>query len=83
MSHELSRRHQDQIAEKAAIIANTAFGLGRTAERNRILEELIKNKVMRIDALGLLCFVNCNSLKVEYSKIFDITKEEETNDGSN
>lgn len=40
MSHEMSRTHQEQVAEKAAIIANTAFGLGRTAERNRIIELL-------------------------------------------
>jgi hypothetical protein len=44
MSHELSKRHQEQIAEKAAIIANTAFGLGRTAERNRIIE-LLKDEL--------------------------------------
>ena len=42
MSHEMSRTHQEQVAEKAAIIANTAFGLGRTAERNRIIE-IIRN----------------------------------------
>ena len=41
MSHEISKKHQDQIAEKAAIIANAAFGLGRTAERNRIIEILV------------------------------------------
>jgi hypothetical protein len=41
MSHELSKKHQDQVAEKAAIIANAAFGLGRTAERNRIIELLV------------------------------------------
>jgi hypothetical protein len=38
----MSRTHQEQVAEKAAIIANTAFGLGRTAERNRIIE-IIRN----------------------------------------
>ena len=41
MSHEMSKKHADQVAEKAAIIANAAFGLGRTAERNRIIELLI------------------------------------------
>lgn len=44
MSHEMSKKHADQVAEKAAIIANTAFGLGRTAERNRILE-LLKDEL--------------------------------------
>ena len=38
MSHEMSKKHADQVAEKAAIIANTAFGLGRQSERNRILD---------------------------------------------
>ena len=41
MSHEMSKKHADQVAEKAAIIANAAFGLGRTAERNRIIELLV------------------------------------------
>jgi hypothetical protein len=40
-------------------------------ERKKILDLLIANKVMRIDALGLLCFVNCDNLKVQYSHIFD------------
>lgn len=40
MSHEMSKKHQDQVAEKAAIIANTAFLLGRRAERDHILELL-------------------------------------------
>ena len=41
MSREMSKAHQKQVAEKAAIIANTAFGLGRTAERNLIIEILV------------------------------------------
>ena len=36
MSHQLSRKHQDQIAEKAAIIANQAFSMGRQSEQDRI-----------------------------------------------
>jgi hypothetical protein len=47
MSHELSKKHQDQIAEKAAIIANTAFGLGRQSERNRILEIISDESINR------------------------------------
>ena len=43
MSHEMSKKHADQVAEKAAIIANTAFMLGRKAERNHILE-ILKNQ---------------------------------------
>ena len=36
MSHQLSKKHQDQIAEKAAIIANQAFSMGRQSEQDRI-----------------------------------------------
>jgi hypothetical protein len=45
MSHEMSKKHADQVAEKAAIIANTAFGLGRTAERNRIIDLMMNQLV--------------------------------------
>jgi hypothetical protein len=40
MSHEMSRTHQEQVAEKAAIIANTAFKLGIETEGRRILDLL-------------------------------------------
>jgi glycerol-3-phosphate O-acyltransferase len=40
MSHEMSRTHQEQVAEKAAIIANTAFKLGLETEGRRILDLL-------------------------------------------
>lgn len=43
MSHEMSKKHADQVAEKAAIIANTAFILGRKAERTHIIE-ILKNE---------------------------------------
>ena len=43
MSHEMSKKHADQVAEKAAIIANTAFMLGRKAERTHILD-ILKNQ---------------------------------------
>jgi hypothetical protein len=39
----MSKKHQEQVAEKAAIIANTAFKLGRRAERDRIVD-IIKNR---------------------------------------
>lgn len=45
MSHEMSKKHQDQVAEKAAIIANTAFKLGRRAERDHIIELLMNEPV--------------------------------------
>lgn len=48
MSHEMSKTHQEQVAEKAAIIANTAFKLGLETEGRRILgilkEELTLHK---------------------------------------
>ena len=40
MSHEMSKTHQEQVAEKAAIIANAAFKLGLETEGRRILEIL-------------------------------------------
>jgi glycerol-3-phosphate O-acyltransferase len=36
----MSRTHQEQVAEKAAIIANTAFKLGLETEGRRILDLL-------------------------------------------
>jgi hypothetical protein len=46
MSHEMSRKHQEQVAEKAAIIANTAFKLGLETEGRRILEILNEELTM-------------------------------------
>lgn len=77
MSHEMSKAHQNQVAEKAAIIANTAFGLGRTAERNRIIELLKEN------------FCDCDSdnckgwFLPDAESIIKKIIGEETNDGSN
>jgi hypothetical protein len=57
MAHEMSKKHQDQVAEKAAIIANTAFGLGRTAERNRIIE-IITNRSNATGREELIALIN-------------------------
>lgn len=38
MSHEMSKKHQEQVAEKTAILVNHAFRMGIQAERNRIIE---------------------------------------------
>ena len=46
MSHEMSRTHQEQVAEKAAIIANTAFKLGLETEGRRILDLLNSELVL-------------------------------------
>ena len=45
MAHEMSKKHQDQVAEKAAIIANTAFLLGRKAERQHIIDLMMNEPV--------------------------------------
>jgi hypothetical protein len=45
MAHEMSKKHQDQVAEKAAIIANTAFMLGRRAERQHIIDLMMNEPV--------------------------------------
>lgn len=46
MSHEMSRTHQEQVAEKAEIIANTAFKLGLETEGRRILDILNEELTM-------------------------------------
>jgi hypothetical protein len=45
MSHEMSKKHADQVAEKAAIIANSAFMLGRQAERQHIIDLMMNQPV--------------------------------------
>lgn len=45
MSHQMSKAHQEMVAEKAAIIANTAFILGRKAERQHIIEIMMNQPV--------------------------------------
>lgn len=39
---------------------------GATEERERIVQLLLANKVLRIDALGEWVFVNCDTLEVQY-----------------
>jgi hypothetical protein len=46
MSHDMSKKHQEQVAEKAAIIANTAFKLGLETEARRILDILNEELTM-------------------------------------
>jgi hypothetical protein len=41
----MSKEHQKQVAEKAAIIANTAFILGRKAERQHIIDIMMNQPV--------------------------------------
>lgn len=45
-------------------------------EHERIIKKLIDKGVMRVDALGSIVYVNCNTLEVEY--LGDtLSKEEE------
>lgn len=53
MSHEMSKKHADQVAEKTAIIANTAFMLGRKAERQHIID-IIKNQPVSEDVYKVI-----------------------------
>ena len=46
--------------------AHNAFGIGVRTERERIIKLLIANNVLRLDALGSLVFINCDTLAVEY-----------------
>ena len=39
---------------------------GERLERERLIEMLIANKVIRRDALGDMVFVNCDTMAVEY-----------------
>lgn len=57
---------QDLIARNAVMAYNQGFERGVASERERLTELLIANKVLRVDALGSLVFVNCDTLEVEY-----------------
>ena len=46
--------------------AHNAFGIGVRTERERIIKLLIANNVLRLDALGSLVFINCDTFAVEY-----------------
>jgi hypothetical protein len=71
MSHEMSRTHQDQVAEKAAIIANAAFKLGLETEGRRILDLL--NEELTLHKRG-------SSGAATIQKIIGQVKREEQND---
>ena len=63
MSHEMSKAHQQQVAEKAAIIANHAFTMGRETEMKRI-KQYISEQLCDNCAGGELCELdNCYLLK--------------------
>lgn len=63
MSHEMSKAHQNQVAEKAAIIANHAFSIGRDTEMTRI-KQYINEQLCDNCAGGEKCELdNCYLLR--------------------
>ena len=63
MTKAFTKAQSNQIAEKAAIIANTAFQLGRDAESTRI-KQYINEQLCNNCAGGELCELdNCYLLK--------------------
>ena len=63
MSHEMSKAHQNQVAEKAAIIANHAFSIGRDTEMTRI-KQYINEQLCDNCANGEVCELdNCYLLR--------------------
>lgn len=68
---------QDLIATNAVKAYNQGFERGEASERERIIQLLIANKAMRIDALGSPVFVNCDTLEVEYLPGSLITGEQQ------
>ena len=67
----MSRTHQEQVAEKAAIIANAAFKLGLETEGRRILDLL--NEELTLHKRG-------SSGAATIQKIIGQVKREEQND---
>ena len=63
MSREFSKSQANQVAEKTAIIANTAFQLGRDSESTRI-KQYIKEQLCDNCAKGERCELdNCYLLR--------------------
>lgn len=56
----------DATSKSLDLIAEANFQAGEINERERIIKLLMTKKVVRIDALGSLVFVNCDTLEVEY-----------------
>lgn len=59
MSNELSKAQAKQVAEKAAIIANTAFGLGRDAERAKLVTYIKGQQCITWNETGSCEHDNC------------------------
>jgi len=62
MTKPFTKAQTNDIAEKAAIIANTAFGLGRDAERTRINTYIIGQRCLEFNDTGSCEHDNCHLL---------------------
>lgn len=59
MTKPFTKAQETQIAEKAAIIANTAFGLGRESERNKIVTYIKGQQCLEWNDTGSCEHDNC------------------------
>lgn len=59
MTKPFTKAQETQIAEKAAIIANTAFGLGRESERNKIVTYIKGQQCLAFTEIGYCSHDNC------------------------
>ena len=59
MTKPFTKAQSQDIAEKAAIIANTAFGLGRQAEKTRIVTYIIGQRCLAFNDSGSCEHENC------------------------
>jgi hypothetical protein len=71
MAHEMSKKHQEQVAEKTAILVNHAFRMGIQAERSRIIE-LIQQELETL--------VQPSEESEVIHKVIDMLKESTVND---
>jgi hypothetical protein len=80
MTKPFTKAQSQDIAEKAAIIANTAFGLGRQAEKTRIVTYIIGQRCLEFNDSGSCEHENCALLTdiVAYAN-----QEKETNATTN
>ena len=59
MTKPFTKAQQLDIAEKTAIIANTAFGLGREAERSKLITYIKGQTCIQYQAKGNCEHYNC------------------------
>ena len=62
MTKPFTKAQTNEITEKAAIIANTAFILGRDAERSRILTYVKEQRCLKFNDTGSCQHDNCHLL---------------------